>query len=829
MEISNEASIDPFSIGPTSIIGRAAVLNVLFCKSMTHLKHKVLYVVFYYWYKIKESLRIQLMSFISSFHPRNPHVILLFFALIGFTLRRHLIMGTCSVKFWKNKKKAALNYEQWHHAAKMLERETPDNRGDLYDVELVRNKLQELRHRRQEGSLRDIVFCMRADLIRNLGNMCNPELHMGRPHVPRLIKDYINEVSKQLRMVCDSDSEDLPLEEKFAFMHETRHAFGRTALLLSGGASLGTFHIGVVETLVEHKLLPRIIAGSSVGSIMASVLCTMSWPELQVYFYSSVKFFEEIDRMDDLFRRIMYQGAVHEIRQLQKMLRELTNNLTFQEAYDLTGRILGITVCSPRKHEPPRCLNYLTSPHVLIWSAVTASCAFPGLFEAQELMAKDRNGDIVPYHPPFHFGHQDDGGSPTSARRWRDGSLQADLPMMQLKELFNVNHFIVSQANPHIAPFLRLKEFVRSWGGNFAVKLANLAEMEIKHRCNQILELGFPLGKLFAQDWEGDVTIVMSATLNQYRKIIQNPSKKELRAAAEQGRKSTWEKLSAIKANCGIELALDECVGILNHMRRLRRSAERAAAAASNGLPSTSTSTGTRFNATKRIPSWNCMARELSTGSLEDEHVATTRRNWRNKQNSHDGSDSESETSSVHNSWTRSGGPLMRTISADKVVEYFENADFNVDTRYRSQIIRTETMNQISSTEDLPVPVLVPDSNSISRRNSDSAEFDQVISSSIMVAEGDFLQTEKHPNGILLNVVKKDALTTTTTTPHSNHTSPYTSTVAECFQLDIPGRDLDPGTTPEGSDNDERDREHEAAEGQQNQPGENGESHNSAS
>ena len=42
--------------------------------------------------------------------------------------------------------------------------------------------------------------------------------------------------------------------------------------------------------------------------------------------------------------------------------------------------------------------------------------------------------------------------------------------------------------------------------------------MEVKHRCNQILELGFPLGgiaKLFAQDWEGDVTVVMPATLAQ--------------------------------------------------------------------------------------------------------------------------------------------------------------------------------------------------------------------------------------------------------------------------------------------------------------------------
>lgn len=47
----------------------------------------------------------------------------------------------------------------------------------------------------------------------------------------------------------------------------------------------------------------------------------------------------------------------------------------------------------------------------------------------------------------------------------------------------------------------------------------------MKHRCNQILELGIPLGglaKLFAQDWEGDVTVVMPATLAQV------PAKDEL-------------------------------------------------------------------------------------------------------------------------------------------------------------------------------------------------------------------------------------------------------------------------------------------------------------
>lgn len=289
--------------------------------------------------------------------------------------------------------------------------------------------------------------------------------------VPKLIKEYIDEVSTQLKMICDSDCEDLLLEEKLAFMHETRHAYGRTALLLSGGASLGAFHVGVVKTLVEHKLLPRIIAGSSVGSIMCSIVATRSWPELETFFEDtshSLQFFDQMGGVFAVFKRITTLGAVHDITQLQRMLRHLTSNLTFQEAYDMTGRVLGITVCSPRKHEPPRCLNYLTSPHVVIWSAVTASCAFPGLFEAQELMAKDRFGEIVPFHAPFLDGPEEATGS---ARRWRDGSLEMDLPMIQLKELFNVNHFIVSQANPHIAPLLRIKELVSVYGGNLASKV----------------------------------------------------------------------------------------------------------------------------------------------------------------------------------------------------------------------------------------------------------------------------------------------------------------------------------------------------------------------
>ncbi|KAI8562387.1 hypothetical protein RHMOL_Rhmol03G0032200 [Rhododendron molle] len=806
MDISNEASVDPFSIGPSTIMGRTIAFRILFCKSISHFRQHIFHLLIFYFHGVKGYLKSHLIPMISWLHPGNPQGVLALVTLIAFLLKRYTNVKLKAEmayrrKFWRNMMRAALTYEEWAHAAKMLDKETPRmNESNLYDEELVRNKLQELGQRRQECSLRDIIFCMRADLVRNLGNMCNPELHKGRLQVPKLIQDYIDEVSTQLRMVCDSDSEELLLEEKLAFMHETRHAFGRTALLLSGGASLGAFHVGVVKTLVEHKVLPRIVAGSSVGSVMCTVVATRSWPELQSFFedsWHSLQFFDQMGGIFTVFKRVMTRGALHEIRQLQILLRNLTNNLTFQEAYDMTGRVLGITVCSPRGHEPPRCLNYLTSPHVVIWSAVTASCAFPGLYEAQELMAKDRSGEIVPYHPPFNLDPDDASGS--SPRRWRDGSLEIDLPMMQLKELFNVNHFIVSQANPHIAPLLRTKDIVRAYGGNFAAKLAHLVEMEVKHRCNQILELGFPLGglaKLFAQDWEGDVTIVMPATLAQLSKVIQNPSYSELQKSANQGRRCTWEKLSAIKANCGIELALDECVSILNHMRRLKRSAERAAAS-SHGL--------VRFHASKRIPSWNCIARENSTGSLDEDVLVdihqgglgstgshSTRNSRIHRNVHHEGSDSESESADV-NSWTRSGGPLMRTTSADTFVDYVQSLD--IDGRLSKVHQPNDFLVQLVGKDpsDQNYRVATPDRSL--DVESDQRDFPNRVvanSSSIMVAEGDLLQPERIPNGIVFNVVKKEDFTPTNRSHDSENNSPSCTSVAEeCTQLDCPEKEID--------------------------------------
>jgi predicted acylesterase/phospholipase RssA len=80
-------------------------------------------------------------------------------------------------------------------------------------------------------------------------------------------------------------------------------------------------------------------------------------------------------------------------------------------------------------------------------------------------MVKEPNGDFRPENEwtrqgPLTQGDQD---VPHNHHHYSDGSIENDLPMQQLSELFNVNHFIVSQANPHSALFSTLTVEATVW------------------------------------------------------------------------------------------------------------------------------------------------------------------------------------------------------------------------------------------------------------------------------------------------------------------------------------------------------------------------------
>ena len=75
--------------------------------------------------------------------------------------------------------------------------------------------------------------------------------------------------------------------------------------------------------------------------------------------------------------------------------------MTFREAYERTGRVLTISATPVRsrgRRAVPLQLNYISTPHVDIASAVCASACVPGLIEPVELLEKGPDGLLRPYH-----------------------------------------------------------------------------------------------------------------------------------------------------------------------------------------------------------------------------------------------------------------------------------------------------------------------------------------------------------------------------------------------------------------------------------------------
>jgi hypothetical protein len=62
-----------------------------------------------------------------------------------------------------------------------------------------------------------------------------------------------------------------------------RQSYGNTALCLSGGAANGYYHLGVVKALLHYEMLPKIITGSSAGSLIGAAIATRTDMELAAF------------------------------------------------------------------------------------------------------------------------------------------------------------------------------------------------------------------------------------------------------------------------------------------------------------------------------------------------------------------------------------------------------------------------------------------------------------------------------------------------------------------------------------------------------------------
>ncbi|KAF2089189.1 putative esterase of the alpha-beta hydrolase superfamily, partial [Saccharata proteae CBS 121410] len=478
----------------------------------------------------------------------------------------------------------AANFEEWRKAASELDELEGNNAWKLekespeYDVDLVEARLTQLDEARISCDVGRMLFLVRTSLTRGLGGMGDLRLykhsHIG---TKALIERYIESAKETLSALLDVSAKqgDKSLDPRYVLeqLLATRQSFGRSALLLSGGGTFGMNHIGVIKTLWQERLLPRIVSGASAGSIVCAVLCTRTDEEmpkvLEEFCYGDLDVFEKEGEGGILQKaaRLLKYGAIFEIGHLITVMRNMLGDLTFQEAYNRTRRILNITVSSASVYELPRLLNYITAPNVMIWSAVAASCSVPLVFSAASLQAKDpATGRQAPWDP--------------SPQRWIDGSVDNDLPITRLSEMFNVNHFIVSQVNPHVVPFLLKEEgavaaeaqhsTAFAAGPSWLHSMADLAKGEALHRLHVLAELGiFPnyctkARSVLSQRYSGDITIFPAISYAQFPRILSNPTPEFMTHAMITGERATWPKMSRIQNHCAIELALDDAV---RHLR----------------------------------------------------------------------------------------------------------------------------------------------------------------------------------------------------------------------------------------------------------------------
>jgi predicted acylesterase/phospholipase RssA len=348
---------------------------------------------------------------------------------------------------------AQKNYPDWLKAAQALdvhlgtENWKKVDEYAYYDHLTVNKVVSQLKQRRKDAewemengrvgssevpAIEDLRALLEACVKNNFAGVENPRIYSETYSGTKdLVQEYIDEVHACIQIVLDNKQID-----KDAKYHLFKHLdtnFGRTALCLSGGATFAYYHFGVIRALLDNDVLPEIITGTSGGALVAGLVAT---------------------RTDDELKQLIVPALAHRIRACHEGLTTWIHrwwrtgarfdtmdwarqcawfcrgSTTFREAYERTGRILNVTCVPSDPHSPTILANYLTCPDCVIWSAVLASAAVPGILNPVVLMTKKRDGTLAPYS----FGH-----------KWKDGSLRTDIPIKALNLHFNVNFTIVSQ------------------------------------------------------------------------------------------------------------------------------------------------------------------------------------------------------------------------------------------------------------------------------------------------------------------------------------------------------------------------------------------------
>ncbi|KRW99573.1 Acyl transferase/acyl hydrolase/lysophospholipase [Pseudocohnilembus persalinus] len=456
-------------------------------------------------------------------------------------------------QYLKQQMKKQKNYDEWKIFAEKYDKvENVQQWKDRvqtkdYNYKYIKYLRNNLREARQKQDIDQLIQLIRANAYRNIGNIHNPRLyHQSYVGTKSLIEDFQREMELSLKFLAQNNG--LAFERKYDFFNELRQIYGRTGLVLSGGGLMGMYHLGFIYALRQKNLIPKIVSGSSVGSLCAAFLCCTDYEEIPDIVDASYCIFRgfnqfriqsTVSRNWQRLVRFLEKGFFLQINEVSQFMRDNMGDITFIEAYEKTGFILNIQVTAMGTHQQPRLLNYITAPDVTIWSAVSCSCSVPILYCPNDLWVKNQRNELVLWTPGI---------------KYQDGSFSADLPLKQLSEMFNINGFIVSQVNPFVVPWdanrlqhMRHVSKAYFYFRRLAEKIKSLIIDEVQHRFSSLDKIGlFPeflkqLITIVTQNYKGDITIYPEPKLKHYLNILHNPlNQDDLMNYFEHGLKQTF-------------------------------------------------------------------------------------------------------------------------------------------------------------------------------------------------------------------------------------------------------------------------------------------------
>lgn len=450
----------------------------------------------------------------------------------------------------------------------------PEGEIKYYEFYLIEKRTNIFEDAVNKPDIMEIHNQIRTGLSRNIGGILNPKLYTkANAGTKLLIEAYVEHVSKAIEMYADwpiTPSIPLSTQDKMNLLHDTRMAYGRTVLVLQGGSIFGLCHLGVVKAMYLRTVLPRIIAGTGTGALMAAWVCVHTDQELletlsgdkidlSAFVASSQRAAAEVQGagvwlwLQTLYRRarrFMASGFILDPHVLEEAVRTNVGEMTFKEAYIKTDRILNITI-SPSGPGSITLLNHLTSPHVLIWSAALVSNTNDPSQTSTRLMCKDSAGNIMPYET----------SGIRTARYSSYPSTPQESPLSRLGELFNVDHFVISQARPYIVPFLY--PTLRIFKTSFLAFFTRFILQEFQHRLRQLDILGVlnPGIKRLLMDEivpGPSLTLVPEIRLSDWARLLRNPTKAEIDHWIERGERSVWPNVVQLWIRLGVELTLEK-------------------------------------------------------------------------------------------------------------------------------------------------------------------------------------------------------------------------------------------------------------------------------